>query len=250
MIKLDHISRSFGDKLAVDNLTIELKPGEIFGFLGPNGAGKSTSLKMICGILQPDQGQITINGYDIQNQPLEAKKQFSYIPDSPDILLRLKGSEFLKFIADVYGVDDRVRQERIKRLTALFEIEDVLEDKIQTYSHGMRQKLMVVAALLHNPPVWILDEPMTGLDPKSAYLLKEEMHAHAEQGKTVLFSTHVLEVAEKICDRIGIIDRGKLLFVGTVEEMRQSLQSDSSLETMFLQLTGQAERGVFTDQAE
>lgn len=248
MISMKNVTKTFSDKKAVDNLSIELRVGEIFGFLGPNGAGKSTTLKMICGVLQPDEGEITINGYNILTDPLMAKQQFAYVPDSPDTLLRLQGKEFLKFMADMYQVPADLREKRVKQLTEEFEIADVLNNKIQSYSHGMRQKLMVTAALLHNPPVWILDEPMTGLDPASAFLLKEKMHEHAGQAKTVLFSTHILEVAEKICDRIGIIDKGKLIFVGTVAEMRQSFAEDASLETMFLQLTNKENQSVFGDR--
>lgn len=238
MINLHDVSKSYdGVKNAVDHVTLELRPNEIFGFLGPNGAGKSTAIKMICGILEPDTGEITINGFNTQNDPINAKYQFAYIPDSPDTLLRLKGKEYLQFVADVYNVDVAVREERVRDLARTFEMETVLNDQLQSYSHGMRQKMMVMGALLHDPPVWIMDEPMTGLDPRASFLLKEKMRDHADKGNTVLFSTHVLEVAEKICDRLAIIDKGKLLFVGTIEEMREKFAANRSLEEMFLELT-------------
>jgi len=192
---------------------------------------------MITGILNPDRGKITINGIDAQKEPLKAKKQFGYVPDSPDIFLRLKGIEYLNFMADMYDVPKEVRKERIESLANRFEMSKVLSDQIQSYSHGMRQKIVIMGVLVHNPSVWILDEPLTGLDPRSSFTLKEMMREHAESGKTVFFSTHVLEVAEKLCDRVAIINRGKILYCGSMREMRQHFKENESLEKIFLELT-------------
>lgn len=212
--------------------------GEIFGFLGPNGAGKSTTIKMITGIHGVDKGTITINGIDIMKNPMEAKRTFGYVPDSPDMFLRLKGIEYLNFMADMYEVPKEVRQERIESLAKKFDLYNALSDQIQSYSHGMRQKIVIIGVLVHEPDVWILDEPLTGLDPKSAYILKEMMREHADKGKIVFFSTHVLEVAEKLCDRVAIINKGNLQFKGNLDEMRDHFKSNESLEKMFLEMTG------------
>lgn len=238
MIKITDISKSYNQEtMAVDHINLDVRDGEIFGFLGPNGAGKTTTLKMMTGILEPTTGSISINGFDIGKNALEAKFQFGFVSDDPNIFLRLKGTEYLKFLAEIYLVPGELRQERITALAREFEMETALGDKIQSYSHGMRQKIVLMGALLHNPPVWILDEPMTGLDPQSSFILKKMMRNHADAGKTVIFSTHVLEVAEKLCDRVAIIDKGKILFCGTVAELK-SQQGDRSLETIFLQLVG------------
>lgn len=239
MIKIEHISKSYvKGKKSVDDLNLEIKDGEIFGFLGPNGAGKSTTLKMMTGILNPDSGgDILIDGKSIIKEPLEAKKQFGFVPDSPDIFLKLKGIEYLNFLADVYELSEEDRKKRIEELTKKFEIYDVLQNPMQSYSHGMRQKIVICGVLLSNPQNWLLDEPMTGLAPKSSFDLKEMMRAHAKEGKCVLFSTHVLEVAEKLCDRIGIINKGKLIFVGTYNEMKEKFKENASLEELFLELT-------------
>ena len=242
MIQLKNLCKKYvEDKYAVDHLDLEIKDGEIFGFLGPNGAGKSTTLKMMTGITNITEGSIVINGYDISKEPLMTKKQFAFVPDSPDMFLRLKGIEYLHFMADIYGVDLDTRKERIENFTKRLGMEDALNNQIQSYSHGMRQKIILIGALIHNPDVWILDEPLTGLDPKSAFELKEMMHEHVRQNETVLFSTHVLDVAEKICDRVGIIDHGKLLFVGTIDEMQKHFSNNKSLEEMFLELTNDDE---------
>lgn len=240
MIEIQNVAKSYdgGQNFAVKDFSLEIRDGEIFGLLGPNGAGKSTLLNMIVGVHAPDQGIIKINGLQIKDDPVAAKKEFCFVNDSPDHLLRLKGHEFLRFIADIYEVDDTVRDQRIEKLCKEFGMYDELDNQIQSYSHGMRQKMMVIAALLPNPNVWILDEPMTGLDPKAAYLLKAAMREHADKGKTVIFSTHVLDVAEKIVDRVGVIRSGELVFVGTIEEMREHFASNGSLEEMFLELTG------------
>ena len=239
MIEFKDVSKSYiKDKKSVDSLNFSVQDGEIFGFLGPNGAGKTTTIKMLTGILDIDvDGDILIDGKSIKNNPLEAKKQFGYIPDSPDMFLKLKGIEYLNFIADVYEISKEDRKERIENLAKKFKIYDDLDSRMESYSHGMRQKLMIISVLLHNPKNWILDEPMTGLDPKSAFDLKEMMKVHAKNGNTVFFSTHVLEVAEKLCDRIGIINKGKLLFVGTFEEMKSKLKENASLEELFLEIT-------------
>lgn len=239
MIEFKDVSKSYiKDKKSVDSLNFSVQDGEIFGFLGPNGAGKTTTIKMLTGILDIDVGgDILIDGKSIKSNPLEAKKQFGYIPDSPDMFLKLKGIEYLNFIADVYKISKEDRKERIENLAKKFKIYDGLDSRMESYSHGMRQKLMIISVLLHNPKNWILDEPMTGLDPKSAFDLKEMMKVHAKNGNTVFFSTHVLEVAEKLCDRIGIINKGKLLFVGTFEEMKSKLKENASLEELFLEIT-------------
>ncbi|PEX90881.1 ABC transporter [Bacillus cereus] len=239
MIEITNVSKSYnGSTYAVKDLSLSVPSGEIFGFLGPNGAGKSTTIKMITGIHGVDKGTITINGKNIMKEPMEAKKTFGYVPDSPDMFLRLKGIEYLNFMADMYEVPKEVRQERIESLAKKFDLYNALSDQIQSYSHGMRQKIVIIGVLVHEPDVWILDEPLTGLDPKSAYILKEMMREHADKGKIVFFSTHVLEVAEKICDRVAIINKGNLQFKGNLDEMRNHFKSNESLEKMFLEMTG------------
>lgn len=238
MIQFQNVTKSYsGDKKAVDQLNLTIPDGKIFGFLGPNGAGKSTTIKMLTGILPIDEGTITINSFDISKHPLEAKKTFGYVPDSPNMFLRLKGIEYLNFIGDVYDIPTDQRKEKIEYLTKEFGIYEVLNDAIQTYSHGMRQKVIVSGVLLHDPDVWILDEPLTGLDPKSSYKLKEMMREHARKGKTVFFSTHVLEVVEQLCDEVAIINDGKLEFTGQMDDMREKFNTEGSLEELFLELT-------------
>lgn len=238
MIQLSDLSKSYNkETLAVDHIDLLIEDGEIFGLLGPNGAGKTTTLKMLTGILEPTTGSVRVNGYDIIKEAMAAKMQFAFVSDDPNVFLRLKGSEYLKFMADIYQVPAELRQSRIASLAEEFGMASALGDKISSYSHGMRQKIVLIGALLHNPPVWILDEPMTGLDPQSAFILKRMMRKHADAGKTVLFSTHVLEVAEKVCDRVAIIDKGKILFCGSIEALREQ-QGDHSLESIFLQLVG------------
>lgn len=238
MIELAGVTKSYnGTTKAVDHLDLTVPKGEIFGFLGPNGAGKTTTIKMITGIIRPDQGHIRVNGKDITTEAIEAKRQFGYVPDSPDLFLRLKGLEYIGLMADIYKVPEELRKERIERLAERFDMTDALGDTIQSYSHGMRQKIVIMGVLIHHPEVWILDEPLTGLDPKSSYTLKEMMREHADSGRTVFFSTHVLEVAEKLCDRVAIINKGKILFCGTFPEMQRHFQSNVSLERLFLELT-------------
>lgn len=237
MISIEAVSKRYGSNtLAVDRFSLDIKEGEIFGFLGPNGAGKTTLLKMMTGIIAPDEGRILMDGHDITMDALAAKQTFGFVPDDPNIFLRLRGLEYLNFMADIYSVPATERVDRIAKLTAEFSLDTVLGDRIQTYSHGMRQKIVLIGALLHDPSIWLLDEPMTGLDPKASFLLKNRMREHADGGKTVLFSTHVLDVAEKVCDRVAIIDRGRLLFCGTIPELRANYETDSSLEAMFLEL--------------
>jgi len=238
MIEISGVSKTFNGTLkAVDNISLNIEDGEIFGFLGPNGAGKTTTIKMITGILTPDSGTIRINGKDIAADTLDAKRQFGFVPDTPNMFLRLKGIEYLNFMADIYNISTKERKNRIEMLAERFEMTGALGDQIQSYSHGMRQKIVIMGVLVHNPPVWILDEPMTGLDPKSSFTLKEMMREHADSNKTVFFSTHVLEVAEKICDRVAIINKGKILFCGKLEQMREHFKKNESLEKMFLELT-------------
>ncbi len=237
MIELKNLTKVYGkSNKAVDNITITFPSGRIIGFIGPNGAGKTTTLKMMCGILKPTSGSINMNGFDISIDPLEAKKQFGFVFDNPDTFLSLKGIEYIDFIATIYQIDPEDKNRRLLELSREFEMEDVLNDKISTYSHGMRQKIMIIAVLIHNPNVWLLDEPLTGLDPQSAFKLKELMKQHAAQGNTVLFSTHVLEVAEKLCDSIAIIDHGIIKYEGTLNHLKE-LNPNETLEEIFLKVT-------------
>ena len=238
MIEINNVSKSYvKNKKSVDCINLQINNGEIFGFLGPNGAGKTTTIKMITGILSIDEGDILIDGKSIKENPVEAKRNFGFVPDNPDMFLKLKGIEYLNFLADIYKISAEERKEKIETLAKSFDIYENLNDKIQSYSHGMRQKLIVIGAMLHNPKNLILDEPMTGLDPKSSHDLKKLLKEHTKNGNSVFFSTHVLEVAEKLCDRIGIINKGKLIFVGTYEEMKQKFKENASLEELFLEIT-------------
>lgn len=237
MIELKNIFREYKKgKKVIDNLNMIVNDGEIFGFLGPNGAGKTTTIKMMAGILDIDNGDIIIDGKSIKTNPIEAKMSMGLVPDSPDAFLKLKGIEYLNFMADVYEVSSDDRKNRINELSEKFEISNVLNNKIESYSHGMRQKIVIIGALLHNPKNWILDEPMTGLDPKSSFELKRLMREHVNKGNMVFFSTHILDVAERLCDKIGIIDKGKLVFVGTYEEMKKELKENKSLEELFMEI--------------
>ena len=238
MIELKAVSKTYNGKVkALDNLNFSVKEGELVGFIGPNGSGKTTTIKLLSGVIVPDKGTITVNGFDVRKQPLKAKASIGYIPDNPDIFLRLKGIEFLNFIGDVYKVEVEDRKKRIDDLAQRFELTSALDSQILSYSHGMRQKLMVIAALLHQPKVWILDEPMTGLDPKSAFELKQMMKEHTSRGNSVFFSTHVLEVAEKLCDKVIIIKKGRKIYDGTLAELEKK-NKDKNLEDIFLELTG------------
>lgn len=236
MIEIKNVSKTYNDNIkAIDNLNLKINDGEIVGFIGLNGAGKTTAIKMMTGILVPDTGTITINGYDIVKDSLKAKQIIGYIADNPDMFLKLTGIEFINFIADIYKVPVTIRKKRIKLFGERFGLSDVLDKPMQGYSHGTRQKMMVVAALVHDPAVWILDEPLIGLDPTSAFELKKMMREHADKGNAVFFSTHVLEVAEKLCDRIAIINKGKIVFVGTLKELKDKYDK-KDLEKLFMEV--------------
>lgn len=237
MIEIKNISKSYikGDKI-IDNMNLEIKDGEIMGFLGPNGAGKTTVIKMITGILEIDSGDILIDGDSIKNNPYKAKEKLGLNSDSPDMFLNLKGIEYLNFIADIYKVGTEERIKKIKELSKKFDMELALNEKIESYSHGMRQKIMIIGVLLHNPKNWILDEPITGLDPKAIYDLKTMMKEYAQQGNVVFFSTHILEVAENLCDRVAIINKGKILFVGNINELKSKMKENNSLEDLFMEI--------------
>lgn len=235
MLKIEHLTKVYGDKKAVDDLSLHIQPGEIYGFIGHNGAGKTTTLKSVVGILQFDAGEITIDGISIREQPLVCKKKFAYIPDNPDLYDFMTGIKYLNFIADVFGVDENIRQERIRKYADLFEITNDLGQPIAAYSHGMKQKLAIIAAWMHDPKLIIMDEPFVGLDPKASHLLKGMMREVCDNGGAIFFSTHVLEVAEKLCDKVAIIKGGKLIRSGTMEEVK----GDDSLEEVFLELEGE-----------
>lgn len=239
MLTIEHLSKTYSgkDKKAVDDISFTVENGEIFGFVGPNGAGKTTTIKMIATLLKPDTGKITINGIDNQEAVLKAKHQFSYVPDNPELFEKIRGSEYLAFLGDVYNVPVDKRQERLDRYLKIFDLEEAVADPIGAYSHGMKQKLALIGALLHEPKLLILDEPMVGLDPKAAFELKKIMREHCDRGNAVFFSTHVLDVAEKLCDRIAIISKGRLITVGTMEAIRQAAGDSGSLEKIFLELT-------------
>lgn len=237
MIEIKNVNQSYiKGKNFIENMSLTIDDGVVFGFLGPNGAGKTTTIDMITGILKIDKGDILIDGKSIIKLPNEAKSKFGFVPDTPEVFEKLTGLEYLNFIGDVYKVEPKIRLERTSKLAKKFDIYDNLKDRIQSYSHGMKQKLLIISVLLHNPKNWILDEPMTGLDPIASHTLKELMREHSNKGNTVFFSTHVLEVAEKICDKIAIIDKGKIIFVGTIEKLHQKLNSKDSLEDSFLRI--------------
>ena len=232
MLKIEHLTKAFGDKLAVDDLTLHIAPGEIYGFIGHNGAGKTTTLRSVAGIQQFDKGEIRIAGHSVRTEPLECKRVLAYIPDNPDLYDFMSGIKYLNFIADVFGVGADERAERIRRWAGEFELTDDLAQPIAAYSHGMKQKLAIISAWLHEPKLILMDEPFVGLDPKAAHILKGMMREHCAGGGAIFFSTHVLEVAEKLCDKVAIIRRGKLVRSGTMEEVR----GDDSLEEVFLEL--------------
>lgn len=242
MIEARSLTMIYGNgHQATDEVSFTVKAGEIVGFAGPNGAGKTTVIKMLTGILKPASGTAVINGFDINKDPINAKRSFAYIADNPDILIQLSGLEYLNFIADMYEIPEDIRKEKIGTLSERFGMKDVLTTQMREYSHGMRQKLMVISALIHNPPAWILDEPMTGLDPTAAFELKQMMREHANAGNAVLFSTHVLEVAEQLCDKILIINKGKIITEGTLEFLRLN-NPGMTLEEIFVKLTGNREK--------
>ena len=232
MLKIEHLTKLYGEKKAVDDLSLHIRPGEIYGFIGHNGAGKTTTIKSCAGILQFEQGEITIDGKSVKADPLGCKQRLAYIPDNPDLYEFLSGIKYLNFIADVFGVDAQTRQERIRTYADAFELTGDLAQPIAAYSHGMKQKLSIIAAWLHDPKVIIMDEPFVGLDPKAAHLLKGMMREVCDNGGAIFFSTHVLEVAEKLCDKVAIIKGGRLIRSGTMEEVK----GDDSLEEVFLEL--------------
>ena len=232
MLIIEHLTKTYGEKKAVDDLSLHIRPGEIFGFIGHNGAGKSTTLKCAVGILAFDQGTITVNGHDLKADPVACKKDLAYIPDNPDLYDFMSGIKYLNFVADIFAIPAAERQERIRKYADLFELTDDLAQPISAYSHGMKQKLALISALIHDPKLIIMDEPFVGLDPKASHLLKEMMREHCDNGGAIFFSTHVLEVAEKLCDKVAIIKQGRLIKVGTMEEVK----GDDSLEEVFLEL--------------
>lgn len=238
MIEFDHVVKQYGKSSirAVDDLTLKVGQGQVFGFIGPNGAGKTTTIRLLTGILTPSSGEVTVGGVSMRKNPMEAKRMIGFVPDSHELYDRLTGMQYLNFMADVYGVGVAERKAHIEKYLSLFELEDAAGEQIKSYSRGMKQKLTIIGALIHQPPVWVLDEPMVGLDPRAAHTLKEEMRCHCEKGNTVFFSTHVLEVAEKLCDEIAIIDKGRLVAQGTLEQLRSG-EKGASLEQLFLELT-------------
>lgn len=244
MIRLTNVSKTYGKSQtkAVDSLSLEIKDGEIFGFLGPNGAGKSTTIKMITGILTPTEGTIEVDGINVADNPALAKSHIGFVPDNHETYETLKGIEYLNFIGTMYGVESNVLKQRITEYADMFQLTSALPNMISSYSHGMKQKLMVIAALIHEPKVWILDEPLTGLDPQSAFQLKQLMRKHADQGNTVFFSSHVIDVVEKVCDRIGIVNHGRLVAVDTLDNIRAD--ENVSLESLFLTITSDGGEGV------
>ena len=236
MLVINHLTKTYGEKKAVDDLNLHINPGEIYGFIGHNGAGKTTTLKSVVGILQFDQGEILIEGKSIQTDPLACKREIAYIPDNPDLYDYMTGIKYLNFIADVFGIRAQDRQIRIRKYADLFELTADLAQPIAAYSHGMKQKLAIIAAWLHQPKLIIMDEPFVGLDPKASHLLKGMMRDVCDAGGAIFFSTHVLEVAEKLCDKVAIIKDGKLIRSGTMEEVK----GDDSLEEVFLELEGES----------
>ena len=234
MLKIEHLTKKYGDKRAVDDLSLEIKAGEICGFIGHNGAGKTTTIKAVCGILGFEEGQIFINGKSIEKDPVACKKTIAYIPDNPDLYDFMTGMQFLNFVADIFEVEKETRQQKIAEYAEKFELTNDLSKPLSAYSHGMKQKLAVISALIHSPGLIIMDEPFVGLDPKASHAVKQIMREMCDKGCAIFFSTHVLEVAEKLCDKVAIIKQGRLIRYGTMEEVR----GDSSLENVFLELEG------------
>lgn len=232
MLIIEHLTKQYSNTKAVDDLSLHIKPGEIYGFIGHNGAGKTTTLKSIVGILSFDEGKISIDGESVKDNPLKCKKMIAYIPDNPDLYDYMTGIKYLNFIADIFEISSDIRKERIEKYAVSFELMDNLSQPISTYSHGMKQKLAIIAAWIHNPKLILMDEPFVGLDPKASHILKQMMHEHCKNGGAIFFSTHVLEVAEKLCDKVAIIRNGKLIKSGTIDEVK----GDESLEEVFLEL--------------
>ena len=236
MLNIEHLTKIYGDKKAVDDLSLHIRPGEVYGFIGHNGAGKTTTLKSCCGILQFDSGSIRVGGKSITDEPIACKKMLAYIPDNPDLYEFLSGVKYLNFVADVYGVSAAERESRILHYADMFDLTADLAQPVSAYSHGMKQKLAVIAALIHEPKLIMMDEPFVGLDPTAAHQLKTIMRGHCDRGGAIFFSTHVLEVAEKLCDKVAIIKNGRLVASGTMDDVR----GDQSLEEVFLELEGEA----------
>ena len=234
MLKINNLTKTYGDKKAVNNLTLHIQPGEIYGFIGHNGAGKTTTLKAVAGILNFDEGEIFVDGVSVKSNPLACKKVISYIPDNPDLYDFMTGIQYLNFVADIFDVPAEKRQPEIEKYAELFEIKNDLANSIASYSHGMKQKLAVISALIHDPKLVIMDEPFVGLDPKASHILKSIMREICDKGGAIFFSTHVLEVAEKLCDKVAIIKGGRLIKYGTMDEVK----GDESLESVFLELEG------------
>jgi len=247
LIELHALCKKYGTKCAVDHVNLSVFGGEVFGFLGPNGAGKTTTIKMIVGLLQPTSGVVKVAGYDMQNQPLQAKFSSGFVPDTPNLYSKLSARELLRFVGDLYSMDAHRINHRIEELLRLFSLEDVGDDLIDSYSHGMQQKASLAAALMHDPKVLVLDEPTVGLDPRSARLIKDVLRKMADRGSAVFVTTHILEIAERMCDRIGIINKGSLVAVGTMDELRAMQHGETSLEDIFLSLTGGAEEAEIAE---
>ncbi len=237
LVVVDRLTKRFGDATAVDGISFAVAPGEIFGFLGPNGAGKTTTIKILTGLLRPTSGRATVGGFDITTHPVDAKRLFGYVPDEPALYPKLTAVEFLNFVGDIYEMDTTRKQARIRELLALFELDADAGGLLESFSHGMRQKVALCAALLHEPKIYFLDEPTVGLDPKSARLLKDIVRALTRAGGAVMMSTHIMEIAESLCDRVAIIDHGRIAAIGTVNELRE-LRGRDTLEEVFLHLTG------------
>ena len=241
LIQSQNLVKRFGEKIAVDHITFQVAAGEVFGFLGPNGAGKTTTIKIIAGLLQPTSGSVEVAGFDLESQPLQAKAACGYLPDTPNLYPKLSARELLRFVGDLYEINPQQVDHRILELLKLFELTEAADDPIDTYSHGMQQKTALATALIHDPQVLVMDEPTVGLDPRSARMIKDILRQLAERGSSVFLSTHILEIAERMCDRIGIINKGQLIAVGTMQELRALGEGETSLEDIFLSLTGGAE---------
>ena len=247
LIETGHLVKKFGEKVAVNDVSFNVHGGEVFGFLGPNGAGKTTTIKAIVGLLQPTSGTVKVAGYDVQLQPMQAKAACGFVPDTPNLYMKLSARELLRFVGDLYELNPGKIAERGDELLRVFDLAEVRDDPIDSYSHGMKQKIALAAALIHDPKVLVLDEPTVGLDPKSARLIKDMLRQLADRGAAVFLSTHILEIAEHMCDRIGIINRGNLVAVGTMDELRALGKGERSLEDIFLSLTGGADEAAIAE---
>jgi ABC-2 type transport system ATP-binding protein len=247
LIETHNLVKKYGEFVAVKNVSFNVRSGEVFGFLGPNGAGKTTTIKMIVGLLQPTSGVVKVAGYDVQSQSMQSKASSGYVPDTPNLYAKLTGRELLRFVGDLYDIDRQQALRRIDELLRMFDLSEAADETLDSYSHGMQQKASLAAALMHDPKVLVLDEPTVGLDPKSARLIKDILRQMADRGAAVMLSTHILEIAERMCDRIGIINKGELVAVGTMGELRALGQGQASLEDIFLGLTGGAEEAEIAE---